>query len=129
MSSEVRFAAMIPARRAVCRGSPFFRFPARICRIVAGAIVTRPVAIASRAVTAFAPTSTIRTCPRSSTCESLGTSSPEPRVPSPELRAERGILLLGIGLPLGKEERQALERHCQIHALHLHVGRHLERSG
>src|ERR1700730_15879389 len=73
-----------------------------------------PRAIASRRVTALVPTSTILTRPRRSTWESLGARD-EP---------------LGfIALPLGKEEREALEGHGQVHALQLHVGRRLQCAG
>ena len=62
--SDVRFAAMMPARRAVCSGSPFFTARVRMARLAAAFILTSPVATASRTVSGFAETSTIRTRPR-----------------------------------------------------------------
>src|SRR5262245_32007532 len=66
-------------------------------------------AIASRAVTALSLTSTMRARPRASTCER---------------RALRFI-----ALALREEEREALKRHGEIHALQLHVLRDLQRAG
>src|SRR5262249_19769758 len=109
MSAEVSFAAMMPASRAVSSGSPFFMVPARICRSAPADSVMCPRAIASRTLTGFALTSTIRIRPVSSTWER--------RAP---------CLVLGIGFALHEKERQALERHREIHALELHAARHLE---
>src|SRR5688572_12692704 len=110
MSSAVRLAAMMPASRAVCSGSPFLIAPALIWRIASRDMVIRPPARASRAVTSLPLTSTMRTVPVASTCDSVC----------------RG--LLGIGISLSKKERQALQRHGEVHALDLHVGRHLQRA-
>src|SRR4030088_3009883 len=63
ISSEVRFAAMIPATRATPRASPFASSEARIASRVAAAIRTTHSAVASRRVSALAPTSTIRAAP------------------------------------------------------------------
>src|SRR4051794_9535713 len=111
MSEEVCLAAMMPARRAVCSGSPLATPPLRMTLSAAALIVIAPAATASRAVTGFAPTSTIFTRPRASTCDSFG---------------ER---LLATVLPLRQIERQALERDRQIHALEFHICRHFERAG
>src|SRR5687768_7016666 len=105
MSADVCLAAMTPASRAVCRGSPFATVPVRMSRRAPGLIVISPRARASRVVTALSPTSTIRAFPRASTCDSLAT-----------------------GVPLGQVERQALQRHGQVHALELHVVRHFQRA-
>src|SRR6188508_82881 len=66
-----------------------------------------PCATASRAVVAFSLTSTIRTRPRASTCDSRRDS----------------LMRL---LTLGKVKRKTFERHRQIDALELHFRRHLE---
>src|ERR1044072_5732633 len=70
MSSGVRFAAMMPAIRAVSRGSPFGVRPARSAATVSADINTRAEATARRAVCALPPVSTIATRPSASTCES-----------------------------------------------------------
>src|SRR5688572_24812972 len=106
MSSAVRFAAMMPASRAVCSGSPFFTRPERTARTAPADIVIRPWATASRAVIGLALTSTMRAAPPGPTWDSR---------------------LVAIALPLRQEKRQALERDRQVHALHLHVRRHLQR--
>src|SRR4051812_25569830 len=102
---------MMPARTAAWSGSPFLTFPDRISRTASALIVISPVATASRLVTALSPTSTIRTSPRGPTCVSV-----EAR-PLPD-----------IVITLRKVEREAFERHGQVHALEFHVGRHLQRS-
>src|SRR3954464_6420531 len=102
MRADVCFAAMMPATRAACSGSPFLTFPLRtICNAVFDMRID-PRAIASRSVTGFAPTSTIRTRPRASTCD----NRPAPRV--------RPALLCVFAM--GKKERQALERYREIDA-------------
>src|SRR5436190_4096466 len=68
ISSAVRFAAMIPATWAVASASPFGRSRSR--RAVSGAMRTSARATARRRETSLPPTSTIRTAPVSSTCES-----------------------------------------------------------
>ena len=81
-------------------------------------IVIVPRATASRAVTAFAETSTIFTSPRGPTCES----------PCRDFSNLGGAFLL-MGPSLRKKERQRFERHGQVHALQLDVGRYLQRAG
>src|ERR1041385_454433 len=66
MSSDVRFAAMMPASRAAPSTSPFLALPDRIRSSVALLMTTRPSAIAVRPVAGFAETSTIRASPSSS---------------------------------------------------------------
>src|SRR5690606_8688866 len=66
IASAVRFAAMMAATRATPRTSPFFARPSRITAAVSGAIVIRPVAIATRSVSGLCPTSTMRALPASS---------------------------------------------------------------
>src|ERR1051325_7506135 len=100
MSAEVCLAARMPASRAACSGSPFLTAPRRTSRRATHDMRIDPRAIASRAVTGLSPTSTIRTRPRASTCDS------------------RGLRLFDIALR--EEERQALERDGQIDALQLH---------
>src|SRR5580765_1158625 len=68
ISSAVRFAAMMPASCAVASASPFGSSRSR--RAVSGAIVTVAAATARRRENGLSPTSTIRTSPASSTCES-----------------------------------------------------------
>src|SRR5436853_3785912 len=106
ISDEVCFAARMPASFAVCSGSPFATSPLRINFNASRLIVIAPRATASRAVAGFAPTSTILTRPRSSTCDSF----------------------LANVVPLGQIERQALERHGEVHALQLHIVRDMERA-
>src|SRR4030095_4359877 len=107
MSDAVCLAAMIPARRAVCSGSPLATLPVRISERAAALIVISPCASASRLVTGFAPTSTMRALPLSSRCDNLGAG-----------RARRLATLL---IPLRQIERQALERNGEIHTLQLDV--------
>jgi hypothetical protein len=54
---------MMPASRATSTTPPFFNCPARTTRMADRAMVMRPRATASRAVTGFADTSTIRAAP------------------------------------------------------------------
>src|SRR5260221_9925894 len=112
MSSAVRFAAMMPASLAVCRGSPFLTARVRIARTAAALIRTSPVAMASRTVSGLAPTSTILTRPRASTWESW-------------TRAGRRSRPL-IGILAREKERQAFERHREIDVLQFDARRHLE---
>src|SRR5262249_10953074 len=60
---------MMPARRATASTSPLGRAPAVMAASVSGRIATSPRATASRAVTSFFDTSTMRACPRRSRCE------------------------------------------------------------
>src|SRR5690242_1562228 len=101
---------MMPATRAVCSGSPFLTVRARMARRAAAFMRTSQPATASRAVSTFGPTSTIRTWPVASTCE---------RTAPGRLR-----LLDGIGvifLDTGQEKREAFHRHRQIDVLQLHL--------
>src|SRR5690349_7367304 len=68
ISSAVRFAAMIPASCAVASASPFGS--PRSCRAVSGDMRTVAAATARRRDSGLPPTSTMRTSPASSTCES-----------------------------------------------------------
>src|SRR5690606_9000720 len=61
--SAVFLAAMIPARRATPRTSPFFASPSRISFSVSGAMRMVALAVASRDVISFSPTSTIWAAP------------------------------------------------------------------
>src|SRR5213078_3613782 len=65
--SAVRLAAMMPARRATASASPFGSAPAAIWASVAARMRTSPRATASRRVTGFGDTSTMRARPRRST--------------------------------------------------------------
>src|SRR6266403_4767282 len=69
--SAVRFAAAIPAIRAISRGFPLGSFCCRRARNTAGGIRTKPLATAVRSVTAFAVTSTMATSPRFRKCVSF----------------------------------------------------------
>src|SRR5262245_54616081 len=109
MSEAVCLAAMMPASRAVCSGSPLATLPDRINASAAALIVISPCARASRLVTGFAPTSTMRALPLSSRCDSL---------------ARLAILLIS----LREIEREALERHGEIDALQLDVLRNLQST-
>src|SRR5262245_26364948 len=97
---------MMPASRAACRGSPFASSPFRMSRRAVALIVISPRASASRLVTGFSPTSTMRAFPFASRCESLAT------------------LLIS----LREIERQTLERHGQIDALEFDVLRNFQRA-
>ncbi len=66
ISSLVFFAPEIPAMRAVARTSALGRLSARTRVMTSARVTRRPVAMAVRAVTAFAPTSTIRARPSES---------------------------------------------------------------
>src|SRR5882724_2739320 len=121
MSAAVCLAAMIPARRAACSGSPFLTAPRLIWAIAVRDIETDPRAIASRLVTGLSPTSTMRIRPRRSTCESSGAAF--------DFRLTAGLRGLFFTLiPVRKIEREALERDCQVDALELHVRWHLQRA-
>src|SRR5688572_26096857 len=115
MSSEVRFAAMIPASRAVCSGSPFLTALSRIARTAAALMRISPVAVASRTVFALPLTSTMRAWPDAPTWERTG--------------GPGRLLFAFIRLTSGEKERQTLERHGQIHVLELHTGWHFEVTG
>ena len=85
ISSLVRLAAMIPATCAVASASPFGSSRSR--RAVSAAIRTSARATARRRETGFLPTSTMRTSPASSTCESSLTG---PATSSQRARARAG---------------------------------------
>src|SRR6185295_13888085 len=98
---------MMPARRAVCRGSPFLTAPDRICAMASLDIVIRPRAMASRVVTGLSLTSTIRTSPEVPTCDRRADS---------RARLAGCIGVLRIEISLREEERQAFERDRQVDA-------------
>src|SRR6185369_12590866 len=120
ISDDVCLAARMPASRAVCNGSPFLTAPARMSRTASRDIVIVPRAIASRAVTGLSPTSTIFTRPRASTCVRAVALPARPAVPAPPARP--ALFLFAIALR--QEEREAFERHGEVDAFQLHVGRH-----
>ena len=66
MSSLVRFAPEMPAIRAVGSTSAFFSPSLRTSATTSAVVSRRPSAIATRRVTGFAPTSTMRARPSSS---------------------------------------------------------------
>ncbi len=72
MSSQVRLAAWMPARRAAARTSPFFAVPLFMALRAAADIATWASAMATRRVAGLAPTSTMRAWPRASRWLSLG---------------------------------------------------------
>src|ERR1700730_323565 len=112
MSAEVCLAAMIPARRAACNGSPFFTAPARTSFKAARDIVIDPRATASRSVTGLPPTSTILMRPRASMW----------------LRRKGLPALCFIAVAPRQIERQAFQRHGEVDALQLHIIGNLERA-
>src|SRR5262245_1515413 len=63
MSSLVFLPAMMPAMRAAPSTSPFLASPLSTSSSVAGVITTRPSATATRSVTSFDDTSTMRASP------------------------------------------------------------------
>src|SRR5918996_5527694 len=118
---------MIPASLAACSGSPFFTAPVRIALSAAGFIVMSPRATASRLVTGLSPTSTIFTRPRRSTWESATERRCEgATVPGGDGAARRRFL--ATALFLSEIERQAFQRHGQVHAFQLHLFGHLQRT-
>src|SRR6266542_2889444 len=116
-------------------------------------MVTR--AIASRAVTGLAPTSTIFARPRRSTCDNAAVRARVTGLCTNIRRLMRNLApslcthlmyplaMCPLALPappalpalrvfivaLREKERQAFERHGQINALQLHFGRCLEGAG
>src|SRR5215207_4051750 len=68
--SGVRLAPAMPAIRATATASPLGTPPPRSSATTSGLTSTRPAAVATRVVTAFSLTSTIRAAPVSSTCVS-----------------------------------------------------------
>src|SRR3954471_13310300 len=125
MSAAVCFAAMIPASRAVSIALPFASAAVRICRSASGDMRTRPAATASRAVAGLSLTSTIRTRPSASTCVSAVGVVRTFRLAMAFESLPRLIRILA----LREEEREALERHRQVHVLQLHPARHLDGAG
>src|SRR5687768_2323152 len=107
ISSLVFFAAMIPASRAACSGSPFLTLPERINLRALPDMAIDPRATASRSVTGLSPTSTMRMRPLASTW----------------------VNLAFVIDSLSEIERQAFERHGQIDALHLDARWNFERAG
>ena len=112
ITSDVRFAAMMPASRAVCSGSPFFTAPGPDLPDGLARHGDPPARHGLARRHRLSLTSTIRTSPRASTCDSRDAVA----------RAVRGS---AIRFTLCQKERQAFERHRQVHALQLHVRRHL----
>src|SRR5688572_19874306 len=95
---------MIPARRAVCSGSPFLTALSRMARMAAALMRISPMAVASRTVFGLPLTSTMCAWPEAPTCDRPGR-----------------LLFAFIRLTSGEEKRQALERDGQIHVLELHA--------
>src|SRR5262245_15049236 len=110
---------MMPARRAAWSGSPFANAPCLISRSAVALIVISPRAVASRAVTALSPTSTIRALPFASRCESTG-AGVEPAVRT---------LLATLLISLSKVEGEAFKGDSQIDALELDIRWNFKRSG
>src|SRR5262245_51079749 len=111
MRSAVRLAPMMPARRATASTSPFGIAPAAMSASVSARRRTSARATASRAVTAFADTSTMRARPRPSRWErrraravrlawaiSSSYSPPHRSMANPgQERAIERVLILGSG--------------------------------
>lgn len=68
MSAPVCLAAMMPAKRAIPKTSPFAAVPSESFLNVAACMVMRPWAMARRCVSAFAETSTMCAWPAASKC-------------------------------------------------------------
>src|SRR6476661_6808984 len=68
ISSGVRLTAWMPAMRATASASPLGTSPSRSAATAAAESRTRPAALASRAVTALADTSTMWALPSARTC-------------------------------------------------------------
>src|SRR5687767_14111727 len=85
-----------------------------MARRAAAPMRTTASATASRSVSAFAETSTMRTCPRASTWDRRG--------------ARRRLLFGDIRSASRQKERQTLERDRQIDVLELHAARYLQRA-
>src|SRR5262245_46013063 len=117
----------MPASRAACRGSPFLTSPRLIRRSASRDMLIDPRAIASRVVTGLWPTSTIRTRPRESTCDSR--SVLRARVFFSSLAAGAFVFLIATRVALRQKEREAFQRNRQIDAFQLHVVGHLQRAG
>src|ERR1700691_5128469 len=112
---------MIPAIRA----SPFLSFPPTIACNVAGAILTSPRAIASRRVTGFSPTSTIRIRPRSSRCVSRASASRDFFLPAikgaaPESKVARLAQLCASHWVQGSPLPPAAQAIISLHYFHCH---------
>ena len=110
---------MMPARRAAWIGSPFLLAPPLISFRAAADIAIEPRATASRSVTGLVA--------------DIDHADAALRI---DVRQHRGTGHLWHLAPLAfivnalrKIERQALQRHGQVDALHLHAGRHLQRAG
>src|SRR5262245_33805658 len=88
--SWVRLAAMMPATRATPSTSPLLALPLRTVSRVSAAMTTRPSAIASRSVTALAPTSTMRASPLVPRCVRRATILPGGNAFGGQQRAGRG---------------------------------------
>src|SRR5262245_37960430 len=113
----------MPARRAACSGSPLATSPRRINVNASALIVMVPRASASRLVIGLAPTSTIFTRPRRSTCDSCPVLPTRVRGADPA-----GRRALATVLTLSKVKRQTLEGDRQIDALQLDAVRHMQRA-
>ena len=68
MSVLVCLAAITPATRAHAKTSPFAALPSTMSASVSGCMEMKPSAIATRSVSGFWDTSTMRTSPFSSMC-------------------------------------------------------------
>ena len=125
---------MIPASRAACSGSPFFTCPVRISRRATADIDTcaarHRLAVGDRLV---AHVHHARGAVRPD-MRQLWLSIGFPARPRPRSRSDARLptlearVLVPTLCPLRQIEREALERHRQVHALQLHARRHLERA-
>src|ERR1700760_1185898 len=115
--SGVRLAPWMPAIRATASASPLGTSPARNAATAAADSRTRPEAVAVRAVTSLADTSTIRACPDESRWVSSLMGGPEPppsrlRPCAPPTRAPRSARWPGPGWRSGASPARSAARPC-----------------
>src|SRR3954453_7729470 len=133
ISSAVRLAAMMPAIRATPSTSPFLACPLRIASSVSCCISTATRAVAVRAVSALADTSTMTARPCASKCVSSGIEqlarrcaevglfqqalahqeAPRPMLAQPDDVLVRADPALGDQEPVGRDQRRELGRRLQ----------------
>src|SRR5580765_1117961 len=106
MSSGVRLAAWIPAIRATASASPLGTLPVRSAATASADRCTVAAAVAVRAVTCLADTSTIRASPAAERCGSPPGDSSEPAGSVISIVLEEPHLDVVAGADLGRLRRQ-----------------------
>src|SRR5262245_44836596 len=119
MASDVRFAAITPARRATSTTPPFFRRPDRARRRAAGDTRMRPSATASRTVVSLSETSTMRAAPAASRWVRRGRRSGGAVTLEEVAEEDRGGALAGFRLRAFRKQHDERVRARVGH----HVGR------